>query len=112
MIKRYRPANHAFGGTIEDPKGEYVKLEDLKVGYTRTMAHRDKTLPFMAISTLRTGIDTHILHYIAEPLEEEKVECDHVLNVPINLAQPEAYMEYRKQFDFCPKCGEKLKGEN
>jgi len=48
--------------------------------------------------------------YLAEPLEEEKVECDHIIKGGEMLTlDPVLYYKWIIDEIDCPKCGEKLK---
>lgn len=76
--------------------------EKFKVRYCRVDSDSDP----IDIGYFRNR-DTHKITYKVEPLEEEKVECDHRFEIVFNdLTHNMTAANYCK---CCPKCGEKLK---
>jgi len=104
-------------------KGDYMELNDinrilnerLSAGYTeekRGSGARKTMVAYEAISPEKHTADTHKIFYLTQPIEEEKAECEHVLEsiLSVTFDTQAGFSGHGSSINnYCPKCGEKLK---
>jgi len=90
--------------TIDNANAKLNKM--FKKGYANTI-EEDGGVICGCITYKKTKTDTHHAHVFLEPIEEVKVECDHILNGHPRLG----IIKTQVIEGLCPKCGQDPSGE-